>query len=118
MEYRGGDFQHTIRTRGCQLTEPMYHAMDAVPITRLAEAYGNALTLTDEGKELTYELLCEFRLGDREYAVLRGTSTSEEEYTIFRITEGEPGALELESIDDDDEWEAVAEIFDEMTFEP
>jgi len=92
--------------------------MDAVPVTRLAEAYGNELTLTDEGNELVHELLCEFRLGGHEYAVLRSTKSPEGDYAIFRIVEDEQGALELESIDDDDEWEAVAEIFDEMTFEP
>jgi uncharacterized protein YrzB (UPF0473 family) len=98
------------------LTEPIYQAKDAVPLTLLAESFGEHITLTDQGGEQIHRLLSEFSLGDRAYAVLNNEQAADEEYLLFRIVRDDAGQLELESIDEDEEWEAVAEVYDEMTF--
>ena len=101
------------------MTEHIYQAKDAAPISLLKEAFGEAVTLTDQGEDNTYLIVSEFRLGENDYAVLQpDESEAEDEYMIFRIVRDETGALELETIDDDDEWEAIAEVYDEMSFEP
>jgi len=101
------------------MTDFTYSAKDAVLISVLKDAFGEAVTLDDGGKEKTYDILSEFRLGESEYAVLQEDGPgSDAEVLLLRITRDQDGNLELESIDDDDEWEAIAEVYDEMTFEP
>ena len=76
-------------------------------------------TLTDEdGNELEFELIgeCEYK-GNKYYAMISVADAENEdefcEYTILKVTE-EGGEEILVSIDDDDEFEDVADIFDDM----
>ena len=101
------------------MTEHSYSAGDALPITLLHDEFGEEVTLVDNGDEVVYTILREFALGGSHYAVLSPSDRSEvDDYVLFRIVRDSDGGLELETVDDDEEWEAVAEVYDELTFEP
>lgn len=102
------------------MSDMIFEAKDAVRIDILKLAFGDHITLTDQDNEIVYRLLDEFRIGGHEYAVMlsENEDRTDDEYALFRIIRGEDNELELSTIDDDDEWEAIAELFDEMSFEP
>ena len=80
-------------------------------------------TLTDEdGNEIEFELIdvAEYK-GATYYAMIPadGTSTDESgesfcEYVILRVEKDEDGEYSLVSVDDDDEFDDVADKFDDM----
>lgn len=91
-------------------------ADQAVWTSRLKEVYGETVELEDEqGKSSVYDIIAEFEVGDRGYAVLKGSS-KDAEHEILRIVNSQDGLPELESIVDDEEWEDISEIYDELTF--
>lgn len=91
---------------------------DTVLTNRLRDKYGDEVSLTDHEVTL-HRIVQEFRVGGHEYVVLKSEQAADpEEYLLFRVTVNQDGEMELETIEDDEEWEAVAELYDEMTFEP
>ncbi|MBT2288681.1 DUF1292 domain-containing protein [Paenibacillus albidus] len=84
--------------------------------SKLKDAYGETVELEDEqGKSSVYNIIAEFEVGDHGYAVL-GTSGTGAEHEILRIVVSPDGIPELESIMDDEEWEDISELYDELTF--
>lgn len=85
--------------------------------SRLLEAYGLLIELTDEQNEVTvYRIVSEFQIDTGTYAVLqKDNGIPEDEVEIFKIIDAADGQPELVTIDDDDEWEDVAELYDELT---
>jgi uncharacterized protein YrzB (UPF0473 family) len=84
----------------------------------LRKVYGDDIILFDEQNESTvYQLLAEFTYGNYIYAVLQSDELKkDDEVAIFRVVESEPEQYELETIEDDEEWETVSELYDEMMF--
>ncbi|MFT4005385.1 MAG: DUF1292 domain-containing protein [Lacrimispora sp.] len=76
------------------------------------------VTLTlDDGKELECVVLTIFTAGERDYIALlpmEGQEEEEGEVYLYRYSEGEDGQPNLENIEDDEEYEIVADAFDEM----
>nr|WP_207952105.1 DUF1292 domain-containing protein [Paenibacillus turpanensis] len=83
----------------------------------LKDSFGNEIILFDEqGESTAYRILAEFEHESLAYAVIQSKELQKEgEVAIFRIVRNEDGAPELETIEDDDEWETVSELYDEMT---
>ncbi|KIL41067.1 hypothetical protein SD70_09695 [Gordoniibacillus kamchatkensis] len=83
----------------------------------LRAAYGDDIILYDEQNEsAAYRIVAEFIHDGQGYAVLQSEALREEdEVAIFRVV-ANGGVLELENIEDDDEWETVSELYDEMLF--
>ena len=76
------------------------------------------LTLTDEetGEERDFELIAEATIGEKlYYALIPADDDDGEEYVILRVTE-DGDELLLESIDDDDEFEAAEDYFNDLLF--
>ncbi len=96
-----------------------YEAKDALESNLLQQAFGKEVILSEDGEDgSAYKVLQEFRLGEQIYAVLHSPKLSKnEEYVIFRVVRNALSVVTLETIDDDEEWEAVAEVYDELTFE-
>jgi uncharacterized protein YrzB (UPF0473 family) len=77
-------------------------------------------TLTDEnGKESDFELIAYAVLNDNTYYAMvpvdsdsKGGEEVFEEYVILKVVTDEDGEETLESIDDDEEFDAVADYFD------
>lgn len=92
-----------------------FSADQAVWTSRLKDAYGETVELEDEqGKSSVYDIIAEFEVAGRGYAVLGG-SGKQAEHEILRITVSPDGLPELEVIIDDEEWEDVSELYDELT---
>lgn len=85
-------------------------------IDRLSTAYGNTLEMTDdEGKTQAYDLLAEFELNGNGYAIVQSVSGDDEPFAL-RITADPAGGWQLETIEEDEEWEDVMEQYDEMAY--
>ncbi len=94
-----------------------YSADQAVWTSVLKEAFGPTVELEDEdGSIEVYDLTAEFEIGGQTYAVLQSPEDGDGEYNILKVVKAEDGSLELATIDDDDEWENITELYDEMTF--
>ena len=76
------------------------------------------VTLTlDDDSEIECVVLNIFSAGDREYIALlpmEGAESEEGEVYLYRYSEDENGQPNLENIEDDDEYEIVADAFDEL----
>lgn len=76
------------------------------------------VTLTlDDGKELECVVLTIFTAGERDYIALlpmNGPESEEGEVYLYRYFEKEDGQPNLENIEDDEEYEIVADAFDEL----
>ncbi len=76
------------------------------------------VTLTlDDGSELECVVLTIFEAGGRDYIALlpmEGEDAEDGEVYLYRYTEDEEGNPSLDNIGDDDEYEIVADAFDEL----
>jgi len=83
----------------------------------LKEAFGEEVVLDDTGNDSeAYRILAEFEVEGRAYAVLQTERMKkDEELALFYIVQDEQGELQLESVMDDEEWEDILELYDEMT---
>lgn len=76
------------------------------------------VTLTlDDDTEVECAIVSIFPAGDKEYIALlpiEGSEAEDGEVFIYRYTETEGGEPSLENIEDDDEYELVADAFDEL----
>ena len=100
-----------------------FNAADVVFTKRIRDAFGPVVELQDDqGETIYYQVAQEFDVAGGSYAVLvpdepNKNKEQDEEQEIFKIVTAEDGTLSLETIDDDDEWEDVSELYDELTFE-
>ena len=76
------------------------------------------VTLTlDDDTEVKCVVLTIFTAGERDYIALlpmEGEDSEEGEVYLYRYSETEDGTPVLDNIEDDDEYEIVADAFDEM----
>ena len=76
------------------------------------------VTLTlDDGTDLECEVLCIFPVGEKDYIALIPAERDEEEdgeIFLYQFIEHENDEIELLNIEDDDEFEAVSDAFDEL----
>lgn len=71
--------------------------------------------LTDEaGKESQFELIAEAEMDGALYYAMVPIEEGNEEYVILKVVTDENGEDMLESVDDDDEFDKIADIFDDM----
>lgn len=74
----------------------------------------NIFTLTDEeGNESEFELLGELTIDDNTYLALIPLDGDEDEYVVLKIEVDENGDELLVTIDDDDEFDRVADAFED-----
>ena len=77
----------------------------------------DSITLSlDDGTELNCMVLDIFTVDNKEYIALQPEEGEEEDDNVFlyRYIENEDGEPELLNIDDDEEFEAVADAFEEL----
>lgn len=71
----------------------------------------------DDGTSVECEILTIFPVGNNDYIALlptTGDAAEEGEIYLYKYTENEDGEPSLDNILDDDEYEAVADAFDEL----
>ncbi|MGG1615491.1 DUF1292 domain-containing protein [Paenibacillus sp. NRS-1782] len=82
----------------------------------LKEAFGGDVELQDEqGRAVRMELEAEFKVGEQRYAVLRKPGTAEGEHELYHVSPSPEGDISITTIEDDDEWEDISELYDECT---
>ncbi len=86
----------------------------------VGEESGEEMTVTltlDDGKELECVVLTIFPAANKEYIALlpmEDEEAEEGEVYLYRYTEDEDGQPNLENIEDDEEYDIVADAFDEL----
>lgn len=74
----------------------------------------NIVVLVDEeGNELEHEIVFTFTFEEKEYAVLLPLDGSEEA-VVYRMTETEDDEFLFEFIEDDDEFDRVAQAYEDL----
>jgi uncharacterized protein YrzB (UPF0473 family) len=74
----------------------------------------NIVVLVDEeGNELDHEIVFTFSFEEKEYAVLLPLDGSEEA-VVYRMTENENDEFLFEFIEDDDEFDRVAQCYEDL----
>ena len=82
----------------------------------LKEQMGSEVTLLDENdQEYPFHLLLELIANGKHYAYFQSAEDQEGEIEVMEVVKSENGEYDLEFIENDDEWEDVAELFDEWT---
>lgn len=77
----------------------------------------DVVTLTDEnGEELDFVVLGEAEIEGVVYMALEPVENPNEEYVILKQVAAEDGAIDLVSIEDDDEFERVSDFFEDELF--
>lgn len=86
--------------------------------TKLKDKFGKFVELTSEGgSEEAYRIMSEFQLGSHYYAAIQSEAMREEgEVEMLRLIEN-GDELELENIENDEEWETAAEAYDMLCFD-
>ncbi|MBD8498931.1 DUF1292 domain-containing protein [Paenibacillus arenosi] len=84
-------------------------------IDRISSTFGTSLEMTDEqGTSRIFDLLAEFQIEAKAYAVV--VQEENGEIDVLRITDNAQGEPQLETIEEDEEWENVMELYDEVAF--
>ena len=82
------------------------------------EYEADILTLTDEdGVEKDYEVIGDMEIDGNNYLALVPCEEEGDEFIILKLAVDEDGNEMLVTIDDDDEFEEIAEIFEERLSE-
>ena len=84
----------------------------------LRQLYGDSVELFNEdGSALSYRILAELTVEGKRYAVLQSEAMKQEdEIEVFRVIADTDGETQLETVSDEEEWELVAEAFDDSQF--
>jgi uncharacterized protein YrzB (UPF0473 family) len=120
MEHGRGDVQHAARRDGEQRLMPQEPtSYGPVRLSRLREQFGQEIELvSDDDSSESFRILAEYSLNGNDYAALQTPAMrKEDEIAFFRVSAEADGTLGLSTIDDEDEWEAAAEGYDELMFE-
>jgi uncharacterized protein YrzB (UPF0473 family) len=76
------------------------------------------ITLTDEeGSEHEFEVLEVLEVEQKTYTILQPMDAEDDEAIILRLDKDETGNDVLSYIEDDEEWDRVAETYDTLLFE-
>ena len=87
---------------------------DGVTVKAVSSVKSPVFTLTDEeGNESEFELLGELTLDDNTYLALIPLDGEEDEYVILKVEVDENGDELLVTIDDDEEFDRVADTFED-----
>lgn len=96
-----------------------YSIKNVIRTNRLRDIYGDELVLTEGGREgaSVYKLVLEFEIEGSMYVVLQAEDgvPDRDEPLVYRVTASSDGDYEIETIQDDEEWENISELVDEMT---
>jgi uncharacterized protein YrzB (UPF0473 family) len=87
-------------------------------IASLRKLFGDSVDLNDENdRSVTYRILAELTVEGRQYAILQSDAMLQnDDIEVFRVVPDPEGDLQLETVEDDEEWELVAEAYDDSQF--
>lgn len=83
----------------------------------LKEQLGSEVTLYDEHDQgHLFHILLELISNGAHYAYFQSTKAEEGEIEVLKAVKTENGEIDLQYIEDDDEWETASELFDEWAY--
>jgi uncharacterized protein YrzB (UPF0473 family) len=84
----------------------------------LKEKFGNFVELNGHGGSAqAYRILAELAIDGHRYAILQSEAMRKDgDIEVFRVAEDGLGDLQLETVEEDEEWERAAEAFDDLQF--
>ncbi|MHA6485079.1 DUF1292 domain-containing protein [Paenibacillus sp. strain BS8-2] len=83
----------------------------------LKEVFGDHVELiAEDGSAETYRIKAEFELDGAVYAALQSEDMEAEDEVEFLRVRQEGGEPQLETIEDDEEWELASEAYDDLLF--
>lgn len=82
----------------------------------LRDHVGHQVILQDQSQPSAYDIVTEMKIADDCYVCLHPANEREQDMYIYRYRI-QPEQHVIEPIDDDDEWERVADAFDEWLYE-
>lgn len=80
------------------------------------EEYEQVTLVADDGTEVLYDVISIFPVDDKNYIALfpADSSSEDDDILLCRLVQTGEDDFDLESIDDDDEFERVSDAFDEL----
>ena len=90
-----------------------------LPEEELDDDLGTVVLTMDDDTELECSIVCIYPVDDKQYIALmpiaeNGDEVEGDEILIYRYIESEDGEPDIENIEDDDEYDAAADAFDEI----
>lgn len=84
----------------------------------IKSTFGDWVELTGEGGEtVACRIMAELESAGRRYAIVQTEAMrAEGDIEVFRIVMDGNGSPALETVTDDEEWERIAELYDDMQF--
>ncbi len=90
-----------------------------LPAEELEDDLGTVVLTMDDDTELECAIVCIYPVADKQYIALmpiaeNGEEIDSDEILIYRYVESADGEPDIENIEDDDEYDAAADAFDEI----
>lgn len=87
-------------------------------LSALRQTYGDHVELQGEdGASESFRILAELAVNGGTYAILQSKAMEQEdEFEVFRVIANPEGEAQLETVTDEEEWELVAEAYDDSQF--
>lgn len=83
----------------------------------LKDVFGDHVELiAEDGSAQVFRIKAEFELGGAVYAALQSDEMEADDEVEFLRVRQEDGEPQLETIEDDEEWEAASEAYDDLQF--
>lgn len=81
------------------------------------EKMGSEITLYDDkDNEFVFQLIMELIYENNHYAYFQSPDSEDGDIEVLKVVKDQNGEIDLEFIEDDDEWENASELFDEWTY--
>jgi len=78
------------------------------------DAFDQVTLTLEDGSEMTCDVIAIFPCGDRDYIALLPEDDPDGDFILYRFIDNGDGNYDLGDIEDDEEFEAASEAFDEM----
>jgi uncharacterized protein YrzB (UPF0473 family) len=80
----------------------------------MEDAFDQVTLTLEDGSELTCDVIAIYPCGERDYIALLPENDPDGDYLLYRFIDNGEGDYDLDDIEDDEEFEAASEAFDEL----
>jgi len=80
----------------------------------LEDAFDQVTLTLEDGSEMTCDVIAIFPCMDRDYIALLPENDPDGDFLLYRFIDNGDGEYDLDDIEDDEEFEAASEAFDEL----
>ncbi len=80
----------------------------------MEDAFDQVTLTLEDGSELTCDVIAIYPCGERDYIALLPENDPDGDYLLYRFIDNGESDYDLDDIEDDEEFEAASEAFDEL----